>query len=202
MSNAATSPRSDYRIHRWALAGLCGCGVLYTLATWLQTSHEATAFAHSPNVASLIYTDPIKSAITQKMDSAKSVLQASFLVFAVLWGVILAKKGEGKLVLGNRPEIAMFFCANACFLFSWTFFANYSDAMAAIQARADTSLNPDDPKEQTIPDFRTKVIDALPERQYSIFVLALMTTGVTLLSAHLLKEASSCPSPEASPASS
>jgi hypothetical protein len=166
---------------------------------WLKASTEAESFSHNPTVSAIAYTDPVKSAITQKVDGAKSVLQASFLVFAVLWGVILAKKGEGKLLLGDWPELAMFFAANFCFLISWTYYLNYADSMAAIQSQADTSLNPDDPKEQVIPDYRTDIIGVLPDRQYTIFVLALAATGVTLLSAHLLKESPTWPAPTQSP---
>jgi|SRR5947209_1456027 len=184
--------QTGYPRARWALVGVLAFLLLGSAGVMLKGAEEARSFTAHPNLPAVIYTDGVKAAVTQKMDGAKSILQASFLVFAALWGVILAKKGEGKLVMGDWQEFFMLAFAVGFFLASWNCYTDYADSMSALQAQQTTTFNPDDPKETMIPDFRAGVIERIADRQYTFFLLAVLATGVTLFSAHILKEASPC----------
>ena len=168
------------------------CVTLALTAVWISYSRRENAqkFAGASQIDAIAYTEMVKAAISQKLDSSKSLLQASFLVFAVLWGVVLAKKGEGKLVMGDFQEFFMFGSACLSFLLSWSCAADYSSAMATLHAQSGASH--DEPGELFIMDFRDARIEVLFEWQYTLFLFAVATTGLTLLSAHLLKE-SKCP---------
>jgi hypothetical protein len=166
---------------------------LGSIGVMLKGAEEARQFAEHPNLPGVLYTDGVKAAVTQKMDGAKSILQASFLVVGALGTVIIAKRGEGKLVMGDRQEFGMLAIAIGFFVASWYCYTDYADSMAALQASQSSTFNAADPKEQMIPDFRAKVIERLADRQYTFFLLAVFATGATLFSAHILKEASPCP---------
>lgn len=148
----------------------------------------------------LAYTDQVKAAIAQKLESSKGLMQASLLVFAVLWGLILAKKGEGKLNFGEWLEKFMFLTANVCFAASWWFYSEYTDFMAALHTASGAAYA--DPKDQVVMNFLDPQIDDFLRWQSNMWAGGVIATGLVLISTHLLKESPPCPEPDSSSSAS
>ncbi|HEX3152926.1 MAG TPA: hypothetical protein VHR66_32945 [Gemmataceae bacterium] len=171
---------------RWALLIIGAVGFIYCGFEFVQV-YRSYARLEGPFVLGTVaYTDQVKAAVTQKLDSSKSLLTGSLVVFGVLWGLILAKKGEGKLVVSDLPEMMLFLFANTSFAVSWYCQSEYVDAVAAVHAQA--GLTYVDAKEQEIFDFRDSRIDDYSRWQFNLAFAAVLYTGAALASAHILKE--------------
>jgi hypothetical protein len=173
---------------RWTFAAVC-LGIFVWMG-WdlVHVVRNATRLEGTTQVDAIAYTDLVKSAIVQKLDGSKTLVQGSFLVFAALWSLVIAKKGEAKLVMGDWPELIMFGVASLCFVLSWYCSAEYSDAVAMIQAQG--GLTYEKPEDQTIMDFRDPRFNDLTSWQYHFCLMAIIAACLTLVSAHMLKEPS------------
>lgn len=136
-------------------------------------------------LAALPYTEPVKQAVAQKLESSRGLFQASLLVIAVLWGLVLAKKGETKLGPGDYPELVMFAAANALLAAGWYAHSKYLDAMAAAHSR-DRLYR--EPAKLTIIDFTAEGIELFFVIQQNLWVCGVVATALVLVSFHILKE--------------
>jgi len=80
----------------------------------------------------LYYTEPVKLAVTQKLEGAKTTLQVLIGVMIVLWGMILTKKDEKVLLFNDKPEVISFISANILFFISVIFYIAYTSFMADV----------------------------------------------------------------------
>ena len=103
----------------------------------------------------------------------------------MLWGLIIAKKDEHKLLLTDFPEFIMFLLANVWFVTSCYCYSDYLDAMADIHSRDPKYAEPAD---LTIMDFRSPLINNFYLIQQTLWVYGVVTAAMTLFSAHVLKE--------------
>jgi len=169
-----------------AIACLVACVLIIVDSFRKMNEAEASIKQPGSGIDALPYTDVVKLALDQKLESSKSLLQASYLVFAVLWGLILAKKGEGKLLLTDFAELAMLFTASAGFLLSWYCASGYSNTIATMLAQNGSLF--ESPESRTIMDFRDDKINALFLLQQKAMLFAVAATATCLFSAHILKE--------------
>src|SRR5262245_58815672 len=91
-SPAATGPRSSVYLYlRVAAFAVCAFILGYAAVIgWRMHLNYVAINAPGFSMEALPYTDSVKVAVTQKLEGAKGLLQASLLAFAVLWGLILA----------------------------------------------------------------------------------------------------------------
>lgn len=151
-------------------------------------------FEGNAAVETISYTDAVKAAIAQKIDSSKAIFQASLLVMAVLWGLILAKKDERKLIFTSVPEWVMFFIANACFAVSFWCYSTYMDMMAAIHTMGNTAdVVHQKASDVLIYDYRDEKLSSFLKSQQYIWCLGIAVSAMVLISAHVLKEDDPCP---------
>lgn len=156
------------------------------------------ALEAADEIDAIAYTEQVKKALDQKLESSKALLQGSLLVFAALWGLVIAKKGEGKLVLQDWPELMMFLSACALFIICWYCASEYSDTIAGMLTH--TGKSHVKPEKQFVMDFQDERINVLLVLQYNVLLTAVAVTGATLISAHVLK-AERCDESPASPSS-
>ncbi|MBO0699196.1 MAG: hypothetical protein J2P46_12440 [Zavarzinella sp.] len=146
------------------------------------------------------YTEPVKAAVAQKVDGSKGLFQASLLVIAALWTLVVAKKDEKRLVLGDWPEIGMFLIANGFFAMNWLAYSLYMDAMTAIHIPTTQGLI--GPEDLVIADYRDARIEMFATSQVSFWVSGAVIAAAALVSAHVLKETVPCadaPAPSSGP---
>src|SRR4051812_44603753 len=55
-------------------------------------------------IKDLRFSDPVKLAIDNKLATSRSFFQAALLAGGVLWGLIIGKTNEMKIVMGDWPE--------------------------------------------------------------------------------------------------
>jgi hypothetical protein len=146
------------------------------------------------------YVDAVKAAITQKTDASKALLQGGIVIILALWSLIIAKKGERRLIMKDGPEITMFFIANILLIASFWCHYKYMDLMSSIYtASADfLSLKPEDSR---VFDFRDEHVESLLNWQLNLWVAGGIVALLTLFSAHVLKEDTECPDDKSSSSS-
>jgi len=141
----------------------------------------------SPGSLNLIpYLESTKTALSQKVDTSKALFQSSLVAVGVLWGLVIAKKGEAKLVLGHRIEMAMFFIGNAIMAVSWYAHSQYLDTLTAISANPNPPMSSLD--DVLILDFRHAAYNNYLTFQTRVWIAGIFVCAMTLFSAHVLRE--------------
>ncbi|MCE9566537.1 MAG: hypothetical protein K8U57_31320 [Planctomycetes bacterium] len=163
------------------LAAIFAAVIVYT-----KVSANAELLSGNAVIDSVHYTDAVKAAITQKLEGAKGLFQASLVVLGILWGLVIAKKDDRALRITDRPEMIMFLSANVLFLVSGYCYSAYTDAMATVHAAGPVEY--EDPKDLTIMDFRDSRIDNLYVWQRGVWVAAMIVTAIALFCSHVVKE--------------
>jgi hypothetical protein len=177
--------RRTRRVLRWLFLLTALILACFAAVEVERISRATQSLKEARQINSVAYTDPIKAAVAQKLEAAKGLFQASLLVVAVLWGLVIAKKDEHKLLLTDLPEFGMFLLANIWFVASCYSYTGYLDAMADVHSRAPKYVEPADLR---IMDFRSPLINGFYAIQQSLWVYGVVTAAMTLFSAHLLKE--------------
>lgn len=131
------------------------------------------------------YNELTKAAIELRVDEAKSLFQLSLLVIAALWGLIIAKKDEAHLTLGDGPELTMFLCASAMLLLSLWWHISYLDSISDAYKTAGATCVTE--KTQCIPDVFDTAINDLFRYQEQFLGVGSLLAVLTLFSAHQLK---------------
>ena len=145
------TPR-DYA--RYALMILSVAAFCYACLQVNQLVTNSKLFEGNASIKAVAYIEPVKVAITQKLEGAKGLFQSSLLFMAVLWGLVIARREERVLGLrqGSWPELVMFIIANALFAASAYCYVEYTDAISRVHALGDIQY--DEPKDLTIMDYR------------------------------------------------
>lgn len=157
----------------------------------LYWRYEAAATADA--FTSITYTDPIKSAVVQKLEGSKGLLQISLLAFGVVWGLIITKRDEKIFSSKDWRENTMFIITNLLFLLSGFCYYFYTNAMADVLVQGNTvPLEPDEPA--TIINFRDPLINGFVELQTRCAILALISCGILVISVHHIKGEAPCDS--------
>src|SRR5438132_13708684 len=63
-------------------------------------------------VQSMKYNERTKAAIDVRLDQGRSLFQLGLLVTGALWGLVIAKPDETRILLRHWPEIVRFILAN------------------------------------------------------------------------------------------
>ena len=77
-------------------------------------------------------TDLLKAAIDLKLEQSKSEFQLALVMMGALWGLMIAKKDEARIVLSDRPELLMFCCASVLLICSCISHFVYVDNIAYV----------------------------------------------------------------------
>ncbi len=170
---------------RWSLLAVALVLAYFAGREILRVDRNYAALQAQRTFDPVAYTEPIKAAVAQKLESSKGLFQASVLVLALLWGLVIAKKDEHKLLLTDVPEFVMFLLATIWFAASWYCYSEYLDAMAQIHSR-DAKYS--EPADVVIMDFRSPLINSFFVSQGNLWLYGVVTAALTLFSAHRLKE--------------
>jgi hypothetical protein len=133
------------------------------------------------------YNELTKAAIELRIDEAQSLFQLSWLIIAALWGLIIAKKDEAHLTLGDRPELVMFLCASLLLLLSLWWHVIYLHSISDAYKTAGATVVPHN-AQIIIPDVFDTAINDLLRYQEQCLGFGSLLAILTLFSAHQLKE--------------
>ena len=124
-------------IVRWALAILVAAGAVSLI---VPTIHLYTVgqqiINHELRLKDVPYNDLTKGSIDIKVDQAKAILQVSFVVLGVLWGLVIIKEGQAKIGRKDRPEMLMFLAANLAFVIQFACYLLFTDAVSSAYSAA------------------------------------------------------------------
>jgi hypothetical protein len=170
---------------RRGLAAVCGLGAVIVIvwASVLKLTYEGI---QSQLLAERPFNDLTEKAVDIVLEQSTASFQLGLLVLAALWGLIISKKDETTITLGDVPELLMFVASSllllSSFIWHW-FFLNDVKAAFALAGRTCS-----DPEYQCIPDILADTV--LHQFVFqNIFLVVGMFVGIaTLVSAHKLKE--------------
>jgi hypothetical protein len=164
---------------------------------WTFYTLNQAAKAEKEKIESIEFHDLVKAALDSKTTTSRTLIQTALLVGAALWGLVIAKKGEVQIVLGDKPEMLMFLLATCLLLGSlltgYLYLEKVTAACAdAIPAKEDQTQVPNQAGGHSNPKYRISDLfgprfDYLFRLQAGYLFVGVVVSGVTFFSAHQLK---------------
>jgi hypothetical protein len=172
---------------RWALAGVSAAVAVGVIgySAFLYASFYREYITGNGQTPTLKRTDLTKMYLDLKQEQVKTVGQTVFLVAAAVWGLLIAKSGETRILLNDWPEISMFISFNLIVLACLGFIYLGTQAMVSglyTLVKNQAALN-----KELVPDFHDTSIEALNDFTVWLLVAALAVAAMTFFSAHRLK---------------
>jgi hypothetical protein len=96
------------KILRWILAFLC---IGYFALTLAPVLHKYFFVSMSP-VTPINVTQETILAYNTRLDLSKTLFQSNLILMGLIWGLVLAKKGDIQITKDDWPEVIMFILAN------------------------------------------------------------------------------------------
>jgi hypothetical protein len=158
----------------------------FTVYEYVALIYVGRHFGSAESLRDIPYIEPTKAALAQKTETSKALFQSSLLVVGVLWTLVIAKKGEAKLLLGDKPEMVMFFIACIIIGASWWGHSEYLDTLTAISANPIPPMT--DKDDVLILDFRNEAYNNYLTFQTRVWIAGLCVSALTLFSAHVLRK--------------
>lgn len=178
---ASTPPPAPHRTVRWFLALACvGATVVWSVWCW-NTLQRLPNPTDRTGIAALAYEGTIPRALDLALEHTENLRQFALLLLGALWALLIAKRGELHIGLGDLPELLMF--GSAQILLGLSLFAQWRHG-AMIQeflVSGATFAN-------HIPDFRDPRVAALVSLQTHMLCLGALAAGLALFSTARLKE--------------
>jgi len=166
---------------RWCLVALAVAVAGITATMAVVGRPERTS------VAAWKLNNGLQAAIDLQLTSAESLYQVALVFVAALWGLVIAKKDEAAITLGDRPEIALFVTASVLLLTSVLMYHVYiAQITEALRIAGVTALGAD--AEIDIPDVFDSYYAHLFWYQRRFLIAGAVCGVLTLLSAHHLRE--------------
>ena len=144
-----------------------------------QSDRTYAEIQRIPAADSQKFTEAIKTGIIHTSDASQRFAQTLLLIAAALWGVIIGKENERKIIFGNPCSIIMAVSANlvvGMFLYSYQLLDTVISKIlfkAAMVGNQEYIINLDNMR-----------LSVLFSYQICIFVAAVVSIGSTLLCAH------------------
>jgi hypothetical protein len=174
---------------RWCLFVVALLTLVYAIMTLQTLWRNVSYFDGRASLDTIPYTEPVKAAIGQKVDASKSLFQASLVIIAALFGLIIAKKGETKLLFstGHIPEWGMFFISIFCMVGSFWACYQYLDMMGSIHTLGNADITFQSPSDVVIYDFRDEHLNIFLVEQMHLFIAGVVVAFFAIFSAHVLR---------------
>lgn len=155
--------------------------VPYTIFKYFTTSRYFKSIIIIPDSP---YNELIANSIQSKLNLSSNLFQMELLITAGLAGLLIAKDGEARFVLGDRPEKTMFICASSLLLLSYIFHYLYFTEVSYIYAVAGRLNEKENP---SIPDPLDPTIDFLFSYQLYYLVFGFVIAAFTFFSAYIIR---------------
>lgn len=189
---------------RWILAVLSTVVLVYLLQKVIIDAVYTSGPHYILKLTS--FNDPMQAAIETRLAQAKDMFQLGIVFIGGLWALIIAKKGEARLVLSDYPEIIM--SVSATILLSLSFICHsiyvsevtevyYSAGKIANKViegsmESDSLMSVVNSKNQQdadikIADIFQRGVNYLFDAQYGFLVAGAINAMLTFISAHKLK---------------
>jgi len=164
---------------RYGFVAISILGVLLAIIGYAKIYWESSYIIDNVQL-----NDLIKAGVQLKVEQSRSLFQVFLLIMAVLWGLFFAKKGEKEILLSDRPELIMFYCANLLLLASAYYHIYYIENITYIYSLAGRLKG----SSLSIPDVFGSGINNPYRFQMWCLGGGTLLTLLTLFSAHKLKE--------------
>ena len=161
---------------RRALAGLSVAVLLGSLALIIA------AWEPIRDLKDLRFNALLEAGIQLKVEQSRSEFQLALLAMGALWGLVIAKKDEARIVLADAPEIVMFCCASVLLLASCVLHFLYVDGIAYVYRVAGGMAGG-----KSIPDVFAAGIENPFYFQFWLLLGGIAVAGFTLFSAYKMK---------------
>jgi hypothetical protein len=156
-------------------AAVCLVVTLYIVATVKISS----------GIPPLAFNDVTSKSIETRLGLAQTLFQLTILMIGALWGLLIAKKDEIKLVFAQYSEVVMFISASAVLLLSISAYAFYLNKLSSQFADAGSLGNLGETL--YIPDIFDQNINYLFILQIVGLIVGTVNGLLTLLSTHRLR---------------
>lgn len=87
---------------------LCVLTVLRVVTLWPDDSNS--------EICKVPFNELTQLGIKMRVDSSQSMFQINLVILAALWGLVIARKDEVRLVMVHHSTVLLFVLANACLL--------------------------------------------------------------------------------------
>jgi hypothetical protein len=134
----------------------------------------------------LPFNEASKAAIDLRISQSGDFLKVCILFLGGLAALVIAKRDEARIGLADHPETVMCICAALALIGSWIWHELYLNELSHyLLEGARTCFGKD---EKCVPDVFEGPLRYLFRFQISFLVLGAVQAGITLVSAHRLKE--------------
>jgi hypothetical protein len=127
---------------RWFLATL---SLALLLATLALTIYSISTTSLVSGLEDIKFNDLMNESIKGRIDFSRSLFEIGLLITGALWGLIIAKKDEARIVFADRPEWIMFLSASLLLLASLVDHSIYLQYVSRLFAIAGQVYDPADP---------------------------------------------------------
>ena len=186
MSSATTRTRSQ-KILNGVFVVICLLSFFAaSLATGIFCYKSHRVYTEIQNASasdSQKFSEGIKAGILHTSESSQSLAQTILLIAAALWGLIIGKEDERKLILGNRLTCSMAILANfTVFAFLYSYHV-LDSVISRILFTAEVVGG-----QEYILHIDNMRLSDLFSYQLVTFIAAAVSIGSTILCAHALKQ--------------
>lgn len=131
------------------------------------------------------YNSLVSSSVNILLDQSRSGLQIGLVTAGLLWGLLLAKPGEARIVFSDKPEIVLLFCSSVLLSLSFFLHAAYVERVASAYASAGSISK--GAEDLSVPNVFSAGFTNIYDLQFLSLISGILTAALTLLSAHRLK---------------
>ena len=143
-----------------------------------------TVYNFNPSISPVKHSKLLDVSRSVRIEITKNLLNVDLLVLAVLWGLIIGKRDEVRIVMNDWPELVSFGVGNIFLLSSFVLHFSYMAAIANIHHSASPFFQSD----KSVPDLADPKIQTILDGQYWSLCAGAITVVLTLVSAHWLKK--------------
>ena len=160
--------------------------VAITLCCLIATVRIISTVSIQGGIDDLPFNDVTSKSIDTQLDLAKTLFQISLLMTGALWGLVIAKKDDVKIVSANTELVVMFLSSSVVMLVSMLCYGVYLRTLShyfadAAAAAAKGGLD------ASIPDIFDQNINYLFLCQIISLGAGILNGVITLVAAHTLK---------------
>jgi hypothetical protein len=181
-----SAPGNSGGLHQTVRWLLCIGSLIVAAITTYKAWEDKALIPPTQRIDAIKYSDPLKAAIDANIDQSKGLFDVGLLLLGALWALVIAKKDEGRIALGDVPEVIMLLSASALLLLSFEWHEFYLENLGAAYELA--SRNCTDLKAACFPDvLGIPSIEFLRNYQETFLRMGGGIALATIFSAHQLK---------------
>lgn len=172
--------------HRGLRIGFAVFTAIVTVAGVIWIVYIAKNVSLNAGIENVPFNEITSKSIDTQLDLARTVYEVTIVIIAALWGAVIVKKDEAKLVF-TGPEGVMLISSSLVLLLSVCSYGLYLNELSHyfVDASVSTSRGGLVP---SVPDIFDQNINYLFQTQVVSLTAGIINGGLTLISAYRIKE--------------